>query len=48
LYSLTDDELKLKATEIKELERMDIRRFFQYYVIFENKLDTKLNRLKNG
>jgi hypothetical protein len=44
LYSLTEDELKFKATEIRELERMDIVEFFSYYSIFEKQLEKKLDK----
>jgi len=42
LYSLTDDDLKLKVTEINEIERMDIIKFFQYYAIFEENLNKRI------
>ena len=48
LFSLTDDDLKFKITEINELERMDVVRFFQYYTIFEEQLEQKINRMNNG
>lgn len=42
LYNLTDDDLKLKVTEINELERMDIVKFFQFYAIFEENLNKRI------
>ena len=38
------DELRFKATEIRELERMDIVEFFSYYSIFEKQLEKKLDK----
>jgi hypothetical protein len=51
LYSLTEDDLKLKITEINELRKMPVIAFFQYLNTFENRLDKKiedLNKLKNS
>jgi len=38
--------LKFKATEIRELERMDIVEFFSYYEIFEKQLEKRIENAK--
>lgn len=45
LYSLTDDDMKIKASEIKELKRLEIRDFFMLLNAFKAKLKQRQEQI---
>jgi hypothetical protein len=38
--------MRFRPSEIKEMEKLDVREFFKYYKIFENKVERRLEQLK--
>jgi hypothetical protein len=39
---MTDDELKMKPSEVAELQRMDVIEFYQYLNIYSERLEKKI------
>ena len=45
LYSLTDDDMKIRASEIRELGRTEVREFFILLNAFKEKLKYRQDEL---
>lgn len=39
---MTEDDLKLKITEVNELKKMDVVSFFQYLDAFNTRMEAKI------
>ena len=43
LYSLTEDDIKIKITEINEMRKMDVVMFFQLLNTYNDRMDKKIS-----